>query len=647
MSETQWRFAERYDLLGRLGDGAVGSVWLVRDQRSGAEYAIKILLPELTARPEAAGRLRAHLDAVRALKHPNIVSVDEMFAHEGRVALVMRPVPGDDLRVVLGRCGALAPAHATLLTAQLCDALAVAHAAGLAHGAVKPANVLLEPRPGGEGSIRVGLTDFGMAALAADAGVTALKDEIGPRYSAAMPVEYQAPEIAVGMTASPAADVYAAGVLLYEALSGAAPYLGDFAAVQRQHREAQPRRIPGLPDPLWLLIANCLAKPPQHRPSALDLASLLRNIAPTVASAPAWAMRDAQDTTLMSAATLSSRISREAPPPPGSPLPLPPGPDIRAIMSPAGPDAATRDVARTQGAALVVPGTAAAAETTVLPAVPHQRRDLDLAGGGPGETVVTLGGPGGGAGRGDDGEHAKRRAGLIVLGASVAAVLGATLLFTTLGSGSPKKNTAGDPPGPQPLTTNAPIGDSDATASAVMLPSGSASAGATASPSATASAGASASASASPSASAKASGPAGAPVTTPARRTPSATGSPTPSAAPSTAQPDQPPNVQWFCSTNTSSSVTKKSCIGENDQGVYMQGSYTINRPGTVINGITVTLWNSHQFAYTSASGGCSGATCTYTAGPYNPMDGRYSAIASFSGSSGSVTSQSLRYFQQ
>ncbi|MGH6655192.1 MAG: serine/threonine-protein kinase, partial [Actinocrinis sp.] len=342
MSDSQWRFAERYDLLGRLGDGAVGSVWLVRDQRSGAEYAIKILLPELTARPEVAERLRAHLDAVRALGHPNIVAVDEVVGHEGRAALVMRPVAGDDLRVVLGRTGTLAAAHATILAAQLCDALAAAHAADIAHGAVKPSNVLLESRPGGEGSIRVGLTDFGMAALAAAADVTPLKDEIGERYFAALPVEYQAPEIAVGMIASPAADVYAVGALLYEVLSGAAPFTGEFADVQRRHREAQPQRIPGLPDPLWLLIASCLAKPPQHRPSALDLASLLRNITPTVADAPAWAMRDAQDTTLLSAATLSSRIARDTPP-------VPQGPDAPPASA----------VALT------------AAETMMLVAVPH------------------------------------------------------------------------------------------------------------------------------------------------------------------------------------------------------------------------------------------------------------------------------------
>ena len=293
MSEEQWRFAERFDLLGRLGVGAVGAVWLVRDRRSGLEYAIKILRPELTSAPEAVERLRAVHAALAGAVHPSIVGADEVAAHEGRVALVMRPVPGEDLRVLLGRMGRLAPAHAALLVAQLCDALAAAHAAGIAHGGVKPSNVLLEPLQDEVGSLRVGLTDFGVAALAAGAGVTPLNDEIGAAYYAALPAEYQAPEIEFGQVAAPPADVYATGVLLYEALAGRPPFTGDPDEVLRCQREELPERIAGLPDPLWLLVASCLDKHPQHRPTAADLASLLREIAPAVEATPAWVVRDA------------------------------------------------------------------------------------------------------------------------------------------------------------------------------------------------------------------------------------------------------------------------------------------------------------------------------------------------------------------
>lgn len=296
MSEAQWRFAERYDLLGQLGSGAVGAVWLVRDQQTAAEYAIKILRPELTSGPEAAEGLRVLLDSVGRLAHPNIVAVDEVVAHEGKIALVMRPVPGEDLRVLLNRMGVLAPSHAALLVAQLCDALAAAHAVDVSHGGVKPSNVLLEPLHDEAGSLLVCLTDFGMSALAAAAGVTPLADVVGQAFYSAMPVEYQAPEIGFGVIGTPAADVYATGVLLYETLAGHTPFTGPPEEVLRLHREGQPPRIPALPDPLWLLVAACLDKHPQHRPSAVDLASLLREIAPTLEAIPAWVIQGAPGT---------------------------------------------------------------------------------------------------------------------------------------------------------------------------------------------------------------------------------------------------------------------------------------------------------------------------------------------------------------
>src|SRR6202022_3088671 len=164
-------------------------------------------------------------------------------------------------------------------------------AVDVAHGGIKPSNVLLEPLHDEAGSLRVSLTDFGVSALAASAGVTPLDDEVGRAFYAAMPVEYQAPEVGFGVIGTPAADVYATGVVLYEMLAGHTPFTGEREEVLRLHREVQPPRIPALPDPLWLLVAACLDKHPQHRPSAVDLASLLREIAPALAAIPAWALQ--------------------------------------------------------------------------------------------------------------------------------------------------------------------------------------------------------------------------------------------------------------------------------------------------------------------------------------------------------------------
>jgi hypothetical protein len=153
--------------------------------------------------------------------------------------------------------------------------------------------VVLEPEADDPLALRAALTDFGVARLAATAGVTPLQDEIGRPFYAAMPAEYQAPEIGVGCLGSPAADVYAVGVLLYEVLAGHVPFSGDPQEVRQSHAVNPPPRIAGLPDPMWLLIAACLSKEPQHRPSARDLAGLLREIAPTVQLTPQWVVRDA------------------------------------------------------------------------------------------------------------------------------------------------------------------------------------------------------------------------------------------------------------------------------------------------------------------------------------------------------------------
>jgi serine/threonine protein kinase, bacterial len=281
MADPRWRLDERHDLLAECPAGAAGTVWLVRDRQSGTEYAVKILRPELTAASDSVAELRVLLDTVERLGHPGVLAVDEVVTHEDRLVLVTKRVNGEDLGTLLARQGALAPRTAALLAAQLCDALAAAHAAGIAHGDVKPSNVLLEadPRTGTPSVVR--LTDFGMAGLLARAAA-------GQPPDSPLPEEYQAPEIGVGEPPTAASDMYAVGILLYEALAGARPFADRPAhGAERLRGQAQPPRIPGLPDPLWLLVTACLDEHPRHRPGAADLASLLREVAPSADTAPA------------------------------------------------------------------------------------------------------------------------------------------------------------------------------------------------------------------------------------------------------------------------------------------------------------------------------------------------------------------------
>jgi serine/threonine protein kinase, bacterial len=277
MSDPQRQLGERYELLVRLSAGPGGAMWCGRDLRTGSGCAIRVLEPGFTADPAGGGELPGALALVRQLAHPAIIAVEDVVNREGGTALVMRLVSGESLAVRLARLGQLDPVEAMSLIAQLCDALSAAHAAGLAHGRVKPSNIMLEP--GADALLTVKLTDFGMAALQIP-GVNDAPPTAAAAISAAV---YRAPELDVATPATTAADLYATGVVLYEALAGYPPFTGAHAEdIAALHREAPPPRIPGLPDAIWPLLTACLAKQPHLRPSADVLAGVLRDFAPSV-----------------------------------------------------------------------------------------------------------------------------------------------------------------------------------------------------------------------------------------------------------------------------------------------------------------------------------------------------------------------------
>jgi hypothetical protein len=287
MSDPQRGFSERYELLGRLSRGPSGAVWCGRDLHTGAGCAIRMLEPGFAANAAGIHDLPGVLAHVRQLAHPNIVTVDDVVTGEGSTALVMPLISGESLAARLDRLGPLDPGEATSLVAQLCDALAAAHAAGLAHGRVKPSNIMLEP--GADALLTVKLTDFGMAALE----IPGVNDEPPTAAAAVSAAQYRAPELDSTAPATPEADLYATGVVLYETLAGYPPFTGAHCAeIARMHRDAPLPRIVGLPDAIWPLLTACLAKQPDLRPSAGVLASLLRDIAPSTAGGrvePVWA----------------------------------------------------------------------------------------------------------------------------------------------------------------------------------------------------------------------------------------------------------------------------------------------------------------------------------------------------------------------
>jgi serine/threonine protein kinase, bacterial len=277
----------RYLLEEPLGRGATGTVWRARVRESGqpeAEegtaarrgetVAIKVLREELASDPDVVMRFLRERSVLLRLTHPNIVRVRDLVVEGDLLALVMDLVDGPDLHRYLRANGPFSPVAASLLTAQIADALAASHADEIVHRDLKPANVLLVTGEGEGGSVMHPLlTDFGIARLADSPGITRTSEFVGTPA-------YVAPESAEGLPQTSAVDVYGAGILLYELVTGRPPFEGDGPlAVLHRHLSEEPRRPGNVPDPLWTVIERCLRKSPQERPSARNLARALRAVA--------------------------------------------------------------------------------------------------------------------------------------------------------------------------------------------------------------------------------------------------------------------------------------------------------------------------------------------------------------------------------
>ena len=258
---------ELYELVGR---GAMGEVHKGARIGSTDQVAVKILRPELVADPELVARFLQERTLLCSVSHPNLVCVHDLVIEGGTAAIVMDLVEGSDMRQQLNEQGPAPAGDAAHAVASLLSALSAVHAVGIIHRDIKPENVLVDV----DGRIRV--TDFGIARLTHGPSLTRLTGLIGTP-------EYLAPEVAERELATPAADVYAAGIVLYELLTGYTPFTGGHpVAVLRRHMEDVPARPEGVPDQLWDLIAAMLEKDPSRRPTAAAAASRLVDMLPTL-----------------------------------------------------------------------------------------------------------------------------------------------------------------------------------------------------------------------------------------------------------------------------------------------------------------------------------------------------------------------------
>ncbi|MFC3577924.1 serine/threonine-protein kinase [Streptomyces yaanensis] len=274
------KIGSRYTANQILGRGSAGTVWL--GEGPDGPVAIKLLREDLASDQELVGRFVQERTALLGLDHPNVVSVRDLVVDGNDLALVMDLVRGTDLRTRLDRERRLAPEAAVAIVADVADGLAAAHAAGVVHRDVKPENILLDMQGplGPGGSHPALLTDFGVAKLIDSPRRTRATKIIGTP-------DYLAPEIVEGLPPRAAVDIYALATVLYELLAGFTPFGGGHpGAVLRRHVTETVVPLPGIPDELWQLMVQCLAKAPASRLRASELAARLREQLPLLAGLP-------------------------------------------------------------------------------------------------------------------------------------------------------------------------------------------------------------------------------------------------------------------------------------------------------------------------------------------------------------------------
>src|SRR5947208_10419394 len=247
-------------LQDRMWRGGMGTIYRGRDMRMDRIVAIKLLREVYSTDPKFVQRFQREAKAASSLQHPNIVQVYDYGQTDGNYFIVMELVEGTDLRRYLRSRGVLALDRAIIIAHDVALGLGAAHRRGIVHRDVKPQNVLV----GRDGSIK--LTDFGIASVYKDINAERLTTT-GMTLGT---VQYYAPEQAQGEIVSPAADVYALGIVMYEMLAGRTPFDGDTpVAVAMQHIQDLPtpptQFNPNIPPALEEIIMRSLEKMPEMR----------------------------------------------------------------------------------------------------------------------------------------------------------------------------------------------------------------------------------------------------------------------------------------------------------------------------------------------------------------------------------------------
>jgi len=258
----------RYELADRLGSGGMSNVYRATDLTLERTVAVKILAEHLSDDERFVARFRREALAVAKLIHPNIVQVYDTGIDESRHYIVMEYVEGRSGAQILQRHGPLESEIAAEAGVQACAGLDYAHRRGIIHRDVKPGNLMIVGGPVGGGPMTVKLTDFGIARALAQTRITQVGSVVGT-------AAYLAPEQVRGEEATPATDVYALGVVLYQFLTGRLPYegstLAELAVRQQNERPLPPTTYNDeVPETLGGAVLRALEGDPSRRYASAD-----------------------------------------------------------------------------------------------------------------------------------------------------------------------------------------------------------------------------------------------------------------------------------------------------------------------------------------------------------------------------------------
>ena len=250
-------FAGRYEIIEELGAGGMGRVYRAFDKKIDEEVALKLLKPAIAADKRIVERFRNELKIARKIRHANVCGMFDLGEEGETLFISMEYVRGEDLSSLIRRTEKLTAGKAVLIARQVAEGLGEAHKLGVVHRDLKPGNIMIDK----EGNAKI--MDFGIARSLHSGGITAEGGIIGTP-------EYMSPEQVEGKEADQRSDLYSLGIILYEMVTGRAPFEGDtpFSVAYKHRHEApeEPRKFnPQLPDALNRVILRCLEKDREAR----------------------------------------------------------------------------------------------------------------------------------------------------------------------------------------------------------------------------------------------------------------------------------------------------------------------------------------------------------------------------------------------